>query len=251
MSGKQVVIYSAATLPQAHVLRNVLEDQGIRAEVINDAIQLALGDVPMGWSTAPRVVVDQQHAELARRIALEFDESSRASAESQSWPEAKTETEAEFKSRPAWPCCPKCQTPRQAACPFCGTSGDNFPPADTSNAFDEPDVEAGHTDQQQEAGTHQRMSDKPLLLCTICDEPFTPNYYRNCAHCGYDFGNGIESPESVTNPFSPWQMARLLLALVGLVVLFETGLLMLALFPLGIICLWVWAHRYLDKEYGP
>src|SRR5437763_15608498 len=73
MSSKPTVIYTAANLPQAHILRNLLEDLGISARVINDAVQQAIGDIPAGWATAPRVVVAGEHAELARRVALEFD----------------------------------------------------------------------------------------------------------------------------------------------------------------------------------
>ena len=54
-------------------LRNLLEDLGIPATVTNDAVQQAIGDIPAGWSTAPRVVVAEEQAELARRVAMEFD----------------------------------------------------------------------------------------------------------------------------------------------------------------------------------
>ena len=114
MSGKQIVIYTAANLPEAHILRNTLDELGIHAAVINDAVQMAVGDLPAGWPTAPRVVVDEEQAELARRVALEFDAIGRASRQ-----QAEDDDEPERRGAAAaiaWPMCPNCGCRRQAVC---------------------------------------------------------------------------------------------------------------------------------------
>ncbi|HEV2969509.1 MAG TPA: DUF2007 domain-containing protein [Pirellulales bacterium] len=194
MSGKQIVIYTAASLPQAHVLRNVLEELGIPASITNDTIQFAVGDVPAGWPTSPRVVVDEQQAELARRVALEFDVAGRSSrlrdkGDDDSDSSADRETIA-------WPMCPKCGRRRVAICPFCGSTGDDIPPADLSyqaleeHADDEGDTAALRLDRQS-TGTQRNW-----LLCPTCEEPFEAQYEHACRNCGHDFGDGIKRPDA-------------------------------------------------------
>ncbi len=73
MSDSQTVVYVAATLEQAHLLENILRDEGIVAHVMNEALQIGLGHLPFGVPAAPRVVVGEPDAQQARRIALEFE----------------------------------------------------------------------------------------------------------------------------------------------------------------------------------
>jgi hypothetical protein len=68
-----VVIYSAASSEQAHLLKFALVERGIAAEVINDALQFAVGSVPFGYGTSPRVIVRAKDAQQARQLALEFE----------------------------------------------------------------------------------------------------------------------------------------------------------------------------------
>jgi hypothetical protein len=70
MSGKLKPIYVAQNIDTAHLLKNLLEEAGIRALVSND--ETALGGV-LGWSTAPRVVVDEADEVAAAEIAQRFD----------------------------------------------------------------------------------------------------------------------------------------------------------------------------------
>src|SRR5262245_66242676 len=72
MSSEPTVIYSAASIQQAHLLKGLLEEEGIAARVVNDAIQIAGGDLPLGWTDAARVVVAGRDALAARRLADEF-----------------------------------------------------------------------------------------------------------------------------------------------------------------------------------
>ena len=69
MPREPTVIYSAANTQQAYLLKGILEDQGIPAWVVNDTIQIAGGDLPLGWTAAARVVVGSDTAIAARQIA--------------------------------------------------------------------------------------------------------------------------------------------------------------------------------------
>lgn len=77
-----------------------------------------------------------------------------------------------------WPICPQCGQRRSARCPVCGVSRTDFALADS-----------------QQFGTGQPV----LLKCEDCDDVFRPEWYRLCAACGHDFGNGIKVVEAGAN----------------------------------------------------
>jgi hypothetical protein len=166
MSTEPKVIYSAASIQQAYLLRGLLEEEGIRARVVNDAIQIAGGDLPLGWAAAARVVVPEHQAAQARAIAEDFDRQTALPAidENRDDP-APTESTAD------WPACPQCHTPRSAQCPICGTVAANFPLAEF-----QPET----------------LAERTLFLCRTCDDHMQPHWYRFCAGCNHDFGSGIE-----------------------------------------------------------
>jgi hypothetical protein len=66
--GRLVEVYRAKDGPQAHLLKSALEQAGIRALVEGDLLQGAVGELPAGWSSAPRILV--QEADAARARAL-------------------------------------------------------------------------------------------------------------------------------------------------------------------------------------
>jgi hypothetical protein len=170
MSGPPTVVYSAANTQQAYLLKGLLEERGIAAWVINDAIQFAGGDLPLGWSAAARVAVGQQDAPKARQLAEEFDQ--------QTAHEPTDDDSAEYGAPgewPDWPVCPLCGERRSARCPVCGASGTSFSLADI-----------------QESTTDQRV----LLVCEDCDDHFLPEWYRLCARCGHDYGAGVDVNQS-------------------------------------------------------
>jgi predicted RNA-binding Zn-ribbon protein involved in translation (DUF1610 family) len=169
MSRQPVVIYSAANTQQAHLLKGLLQQQGISAWVVNDAMQIAGGELPLGWTAAPRVVVAEQDALEGRRFAEEFDQQTAHDAS------ADTEDAVALTEWAQWPVCPACAERRSARCSVCGVSGTNF----------------GLADVQQSA-----VGEQVLLKCEACDDLFLPQWYRLCARCGHDFGDGIE----VTQP---------------------------------------------------
>jgi hypothetical protein len=166
MPGEPTVIYSAANVQQAYLLKGLLEERGIAAWVVNDALQIAGGELPLGWRSAARVVVSGQDAEEARQFALEFDRTtSHAPVPDDN---AKLPEPEEWSG---WPVCPECQQRRSARCPICGVSGTRFPLADVQ------DTAAG---------------ERVLLFCSSCDDHFQPDWFRLCPHCGHDYGDGLE-----------------------------------------------------------
>lgn len=60
-----VEVYRATSLPQAHLVRSFLEEAGIPAFVEGEATSSQL---PLVWSTAPRVMVAVEQAAFARSL---------------------------------------------------------------------------------------------------------------------------------------------------------------------------------------
>jgi hypothetical protein len=166
MPGEPTVIYSAANTQQAHLIKGLLEQQGIQAWVVNDAIQIAGGDLPLGWTAAARVVVSDENAHQARQFAEEFDLATAHESSDDETFEPQT-----LQPWPDWPTCPTCAERRSARCHVCGASGANFPLADIV------ETDSGHD---------------VLLKCEDCDDLIKPQWYRLCARCGHDFGSGLE-----------------------------------------------------------
>jgi len=179
MKNSHKVIYVASGTEQAHMLKDALLQQGIFAYVSNDALQVGVGDLPAGLPTAPRVVVEEQDAEEARQIALEFDAAMREAAH---FEDDEDELEAEREEAARWPQCPHCNRPRHTSCPICGTAGTSF-------------QEAYFPPQEPAAGTVATSAGHELLvLCPICDEPFAPQFPARCEWCGHRFRDGQELP---------------------------------------------------------
>lgn len=63
-----VELFRARDLCEAHVIRMALEEAGIPAAVEGEFLQGALGDLPVGWTTSPRVMVQASQLEAARKI---------------------------------------------------------------------------------------------------------------------------------------------------------------------------------------
>lgn len=63
-----VEVYRAMHPPQAHMVANFLRDAGIPATVHGENLQGGLGELPFGWSTAPKVMVMSNNAAAARAL---------------------------------------------------------------------------------------------------------------------------------------------------------------------------------------
>lgn len=205
MTGTHRVIYVAANLPQAYALKNLLAEHGITAYVSNDtlnAVHFAVGDLfvrgtggPGFYDTAPGVVVLEENAVEARRIALEAE---RAVQQGLPSPEL-AQLEAEAGEDAEWPSCPHCGRPRLTSCPVCETAGTHF-----AEAF-MPDNERAET--ADAAGDHPRL----LVICPTCDEPFAPEFPARCEWCGHRFADGYEPPPvdlHATPPFLSAEVNR-------------------------------------------
>jgi hypothetical protein len=136
-----------------------------------------------------------------------------------------------------WPSCPACDQRRQTFCPTCDLAADDFRLAEYIPAS-EP-IAAGTADggpAEQSAGCCGESACGPsrgggdgseacgpepqavgesqdgvtagqetlpvLLFCPACSEAFVPRFFRFCARCGHDFGEGREigaAPHSEVN----------------------------------------------------
>lgn len=184
MSRDVVEIYRAATPLQAQQLIAFLDAEGIDAYPSNVGLQGAAGDVPFGWATSPVVVVAEDDEKRARAFAAEFDRMLREGR----GPDFG-ETAEQITAWREWPACPQCRTRRMTACPVCGEAGDNFAKTD----YDERGAEVNPS--RRDVPLHEVDSNRPLIECPMCEERFRPEFYRRCAHCGHDFGEGIDLDE--------------------------------------------------------
>ncbi len=63
-----VEVYRAANLTQAYAVQLALHEADIPVVIANSNLQDAIGEVPGGWSSAPRLMVDECHLAQAREI---------------------------------------------------------------------------------------------------------------------------------------------------------------------------------------
>jgi hypothetical protein len=69
MRDEQLVeVYAARDSMEAHFVRTLLEDDGIDARVVGEGLTFAIGDLPLGLPTSPRVWVRDEDAERAREL---------------------------------------------------------------------------------------------------------------------------------------------------------------------------------------
>jgi ribosomal protein L37AE/L43A len=180
MSAKQVTIYHARTAQDAEVLKNILAEAGIRALVSNVALANGAGTDILGWPSLAQVVVDEDDALAARRIAEEFDrQETRGNSESQDEP--ATSEPAAYE----WPTCPQCGQRRTTSCPACGTSGTRF----------------RWGDRMPEEMEDAESASAPTCICPTCDEPFVPRFLAVCEWCGHRFEGG--APQASAGPAQP------------------------------------------------
>lgn len=177
MDQNLVSIYNAANALQAQMLKEQLAERGITAWITNEALQGASGELPLGWTSSPRILVASDDAEKARDVALAFDaqiveRARRPNAAVQ--PRYDTSTDTLDDPGYLWPRCPDCQQARLAVCPFCQTAGNDFPLAYRGPG----DGEGG-------------FATKLMVECPTCDEAFEPRFYKLCEQCGHEFPDGV------------------------------------------------------------
>ncbi len=207
MSDEQIVIYTARTSQEAHLLKNYLSELRIRATVTNDVLERGSGVDIVGWPTLARVVVGEEDAPRARQIALDFE---RKAAAARAVSEGQEPEGAAVLAE--WPQCPQCHVSRSTRCPICQTAGTEFRPADSGfiglGELDEaargpacscgPDgctpAEPAAAAEPAESAPDWSASepDERMLVCPTCDEPFVPEYPRQCEWCGHEFEDGFD-----------------------------------------------------------
>lgn len=232
----QTVIYTARTVQEAHLLKNLLAQEQIEAVVLTDSSQLGLGAEAAGWATAAKVAVADQDAPRAKQIAVRFDRKM-ALAARELGQDGRTEDES-LPAGPIWPTCPECHARRSTRCPVCNTYGTEFPTPDMGfiwipdpgEAADcggcaspgcpaKPSGADGSTGADDASTTSQDQPPSPseMLVCTTCDEPFQPQYACRCEACGHQFAEGFE-PQPPPDPTEQAD-SRVLVVVVGLLLL--------------------------------
>ena len=68
-----VEVYRPKNLMQAHAIRMALEDAGINVHIEGEILQSAVGELPLGWDTLPRIVVEESQVTNAREIVERLD----------------------------------------------------------------------------------------------------------------------------------------------------------------------------------
>ncbi len=229
-------IYSAQSVMQAFLLKNLLAEQGIAAVVTNQLLHGGSGVDMVGTPTAAKVLVPAEHAVAAREFALDFD------AQDHSALSGFGDDDASDVVHP-WPTCPECGAKRTTRCPICKHSGTDFAEADrgflgelAENADSGQGASCGcsggcsthgHEEGEGSCGTCGDSDDSTeqdpevMLMCSVCDEPFEPTYPRHCEWCGHKFADGyvveqIVGPEQISS--------RAIAVAVGLGLLFLAGM---------------------------
>ncbi len=200
-----IVVYSAANLQEAHLLKGLLAQREIDAVVLNEALGAATGGVPVGQATSPRIGVAQADEAKARQVVVAFER------QQQIGPPQVDDIFPHNEDSEPWPVCPSCGRQRETMCRTCGVAGTDFPEADYQVVSMEPATQqqgascgCGSTgscagDEPEPVQTKGVGQPTPLLLmCETCDEVFQPRFYRICPWCDHDFGTGIEPPDPST-----------------------------------------------------
>jgi len=217
-----VVVYAAADVQEAHLLKGLLAERDIEAVVLNESLQGVSGGVPMGHPVSPRVAVVKDDEPKARELVTAFQR------QREIGPPQVDDIFPHDETDEDWPECPSCGKRRQTICLTCGVAGTDFPRADyqVSDWTPEKTEASGScgcgsggscstgtvTDDESDAA---QDSPPPLLKCETCDDIFEPRYYRNCPWCGHDFGEGIAaSSPAAEEPLNA--RTKFVLAVVGL-----------------------------------
>jgi len=204
MSERQVVIYSAANRVQAALLRQMLDEHGIAAMVVNDGLTNEGGELPLGLSTAPRVIVAASDAEVARELALRFERQLAARGEF-ARDEPRDLIDDSARTEGFWPLCPECGKKRTTVCPYCGSSGVDFPWADEGDPTEE----------------HPEL----WIDCPVCSSAYEPDYLARCEWCGHRFPSGITPPQPKPewNFVWDWNLRLVVVMLAAVVTLTALG----------------------------
>jgi hypothetical protein len=108
---KFVEVYRARNVPEAHLMRNALEEAGIRVQIEGELLQGGVGDLPPGWPTAPRILVEESQLATARQIVEQLENKGGARSDDQ-----------DEKEQTRCLACGAIIEEGEAKCPSCGWS---------------------------------------------------------------------------------------------------------------------------------
>lgn len=150
-----------------------------------DPDRIGGSEIPNQWT---QVFVNESDEQIARGIAQIFE---RNVVKHRSQPSVFDDLpyDAEYADAEVlttWPTCPRCERPRDTRCPACRNIANDFP--------------LGH----MPAEIVEHIQDEFLLLCDVCDEAFSPEYYDRCIKCDHEFGSGIPTPRKPARSIN-WQ----------------------------------------------
>jgi hypothetical protein len=94
-------VYSAATLPDAHMVRGLLAQAGIEARVFNENAQGGMGEIPFTHAYPEVWVVDERDLMRAAELVGQFDRPA-APADALRCPHCGEENPANFQV--CWSC---------------------------------------------------------------------------------------------------------------------------------------------------
>lgn len=202
------VAYRTLNAVQASLMRNLLEEHGISAVVSGAWL---VSEVSAGTPISVLVATEDLEASAEIVALVKGDAAHSASLDEE---ESSIALASDAKTLAAWPLCPGCQKRRTTMCPYCDTAGSDFPLADAN-------FSAGQEDPQPTLA----------VICTTCDEPWAPEFFRRCEWCGHNFGHGLKvdyEPVPVLTELEPAN-GRVLTVLLGLMALFALACAYLAL----------------------
>jgi hypothetical protein len=67
-----VEIYRAKNAVEAHLVYNALEDEGIQSLIDGETLGNSFGALPLGWTTAPRILVPKEDVQRATDLLQPF-----------------------------------------------------------------------------------------------------------------------------------------------------------------------------------
>lgn len=173
-----VEVYRARNLPEAHTIRIALEEAGIAAQIEGELLQGVVGDLPLGWPTAPRILVEEAQAAAARAIIRQHEH-----------PEADDADDEPDEVDDITRClsCGQAMDERELQCPKCGWSFGGEQPAKS----DEQPSRDSRSDRVVAASRYRGII---IFLCAlvVIGAAFVIWYKPDTAH---DFERGVKASE--------------------------------------------------------
>ena len=172
----QKTVYRARNIAEATIVKSILDDAGIKSQLLNDSLRSALGELTNNEASAPQLVVDEAHYDEARQLVRDYEVSLQSDVE----PDI-TDIEGQFD----WPICPDCDELREMTCPACDYSGPEF------TEFAEG--------SQEEDEASAMDSDFPIMICSRCQHKTALSLNPTCRFCKHEFSRPSDGSEHLSH----------------------------------------------------